>query len=603
MTNPQLNIGNLDFDDIKESIKGYLQNQDTFRDYDFEGSGLSTMLDVLAYNTMYYAFYSNMITNEMFLDTAQKISSLISLAKPLGYVVPGSRSAVGTVQIRAGGPANAVPKYTRFVGTDETGRSFSFYTIKDEVTDSSGTVELQIYQGSKLFQNVVLNINNQRTKGFIGRTDIEIRSLSVRVTPPGGEAEEWYLSSDTNENINSDSKVFFLERTDAGFFVIFSGNISDGINVGFGKPLEEDSLVEISYITSNGELGNGEGGFTPAQWNAIDPNATPISQTIYQSSGGAVEPNLDAVRFFAPKTFSAQDRVVTRNDAIAVLARDLIDEENANADLRVSVWGGEENDPPYYGRLFVSLLNEDPENSDAFTDGEEIIQAIQLLKDKCVVTILPEYIGPLPITEEINLAGTSNQSVTNLSVPELQAKVTAELNKEYKTDRQFNKIIKESDILSIANGVDDSLSIDSSGISTKCSRDFTASEQKRSVYFKNPIRRISGTITNRSLRTTPTKGTFGNTEYSDLQIVDIPQTMGADGYAKLGLIRYTSGSYVSLSTDVGRIHYERGVVEINANILRDPFIMTFVPKTNSFVGKQEVVVIPTFNVTITAQEQ
>ena len=112
----------------------------------------------------------------------------------------------------------------------------------------------------------------------------------------------------------------------------------------------------------------------------------------------------------------------------------------------MSVWGGEENDPPYYGRLFVSLLNEDPENSDAFTDGEEIIQAIQLLKDKCVVTILPEYIGPLPITEEINLAGTSNQSVTNLSVPELQAKVTAELNKEYKTDRQFNKIIKESDI-------------------------------------------------------------------------------------------------------------------------------------------------------------
>jgi len=397
--------------------------------------------------------------------------------------------------------------------------------------------------------------------------------------------------------------VFFLERTDAGFFVIFSGNISDGINVGFGKPLEEGSLVEISYITSSGELGNGVGGFVPAQWNAIDPAATPISQTIYQSSGGAVEPNIDAVRFFAPKTFSAQDRVVTKNDAIAVLARALIDEENANADLRINVWGGEENDPPYYGRFFVSLLNEDPESSDAFTDGEEIINAIQLLKDKCVVTILPEYIGPLPITEEINLNGTSNQSVTNLSVTELQAKVTAALNTEFKTNRQFNKVIRENDILSIANGVDESLTIDSSGISTKCSKDFTASEQKRSVYFKNPIRRILGTISNRSLQTTPTKGTFGNTEYSDLQIVDIPQTMQSDGYAKLGLIRFTSGSYVSLSTDVGRINYERGIVEIDANILRDPFTMTFVPKTNSFVGKQEVVVVPTFNVTITAQEQ
>jgi hypothetical protein len=438
MTNPQLNIGNLDFDDIKKSIKEYLKNQDTFRDYDFEGSGLSTMLDVLAYNTMYYAFYSNMITNEMFLDTAQKLSSLISLAKPLGYVVPGARSAVGTVQIRAGGQNIPVPKYTKFSGIDETGRSFSFYTIKDEQTDDSGTVELQIYQGSKLFQNVVLNLNNERTKGFIGRTDIDIRSLSVMVTPPGsGVTEEWYLSSNTNENINSNSKVFFLERTDAGFYIIFSGRISDGINVGFGHPLAENSLVEVSYITSSGDLGNGVNRFTPSNWPSEE--ATPVSQTIYPSSGGAMEPNLDAVKFFAPKTFAAQDRVVTKNDAIAILARDLIDEENPNANLRISVWGGEENDPPYYGRLFISLLNQDPENSDAFTDGEEIIQAIQTLKNKCVVTILPEYIGPLPITVPITLEGTSNQSLTNLSTGELQAKITSALNTQFVGSRQFNK--------------------------------------------------------------------------------------------------------------------------------------------------------------------
>ena len=601
MTNPQLNIGNLDFDDIKASIKGYLSTQDTFKDYDFEGSGLSTMLDVLAYNTFYYAFYSNMIANEMFLDTAQKVSSVISLAKPLGYVVPGARSAVGTVQIRSGGPANSVPKYTRFIGIDETGRSFSFYTIKDETTDSSGTVELQIYQGSKLFENVVLSLNNERTKGFLGRTDIEIRSLSVRVTPPDGEPEEWYLSSGVNENINSDSKVFFLERTDAGFYIIFSGKISDGINVGFGKALEEDSLVEISYITSSGELGNGVGNFAPTNWNAIDATASPVSQTVYQSSGGSMEPNLDAVKFFAPKTFSAQDRVVTKNDAIAVLARDLIDEENANANLRISVWGGEENDPPYYGRLFVSLLNEDPNDDDIFTGGEEIIQAIQTLKDKCVVTILPEYIGPVEVAEAVNVNGTSDQSKTNLSIPELQSKVTAALNEKFGGNRQFNRVIKENEVLSCANEVDTSLSIDSSGISVTCNRDFTASEDKRSIYFKNPIKRILGTIPNRSIQTTPTSGTFNGQFYDNLQVVDIPQTMGTDGYAKLGLIRKDGPAIISISTNVGRINYEKGIVEIDANILRDSFTMSFIPKTNSFTAIQEVVVIPTFNVTLTAE--
>ena len=306
-------------------------------------------------------------------------------------------------------------------------------------------------------------------------------------------------------------------------------------------------------------------------------------------------------KFFAPKTFAAQDRVVTKNDAIAVLARDLIDEESPNADMRISVWGGEENDPPYYGRLFVSLLNEDPDDPNIYTGGEEIIQAIQTLKDKCVVTILPEYIGPLDMQLYINITGLSNQSQTSLSISQLQARVTAALNEEFQGNRQFNKSIKENEILSIANGVDPSLSIDSSGITVKCTRDFTASEEKRSVYFKNPIKRITGIITNRSIQTTPTTGIFNGTTYTDLQVVDIPQSMGTNDYANLGLIRSVGGSYVSLSTNVGRVYYERGIVEIDENILRDPFTMTFIPKTNSFEGKQEVVVIPTFNVTITAE--
>ena len=131
MANPQINIGNLDFSDIKQSLKEYLRDQATFKDYDFEGSALSGILDVLSYNTMYYAFYSNMIANEMFLDSAQKLSSVISLAKPLGYVVPGSRSAKGIVAIRTAGGGNSIPLYHRFSGRDESGRSFNLTFMKE----------------------------------------------------------------------------------------------------------------------------------------------------------------------------------------------------------------------------------------------------------------------------------------------------------------------------------------------------------------------------------------------------------------------------------------------------------------------------------------
>ena len=604
MSNPQLNIGNLDFDDIKKSIKTYLSQQDTFKDYDFEGSGLSTILDILSYNTMYYAFYSNMIANEMFLDTAQKLSSVISLAKPLGYVVPGARSAVGTVQVRAGGSGRSVPRYTRFTGRDETGRSFNFYTIQDESTDDNGTVELQLYQGSKFFENVPSELSEDRTQVFLGRTDIDIRSLTVKVQPPGEDAEEeeWFLSSATNDQINSDSKVFFLERTDAGFFIIFSGNISDGINVGAGRPLEENSTVSLSYITSSGELGNGVGNFT-TNWSGIDPTAiNVVFQTIYQSSGGALDPNLDAVKFFAPKTFSAQDRVVTKNDAIAVLAREFIEEENANADFRISVWGGEENDPPYYGRLFISLLNYDSDSENPETDGEEIVKAIQQLKDKCVVTILPEYVGPNVVREIVTLAATTNQTQTPLNIEQIKANILADLNEKYAGQRSFNKVLKESDIVSCAEGTDSSVTVNSSEISIKCEIDFGASDQPRSLYFKNPIKRQLGQVGKRSIQTTPTAGLSNGISYADLQIVDIPQSLNTTtGYAKLGLVRYVDNSYVSLSTDVGRINYERGILEIDKNILIQPFTMNIIPKTNTLVGKQEVVITPTFNVSVTAE--
>lgn len=598
MANPQLNIGNLDFDDIKSSLKSYLSTQDTFKDYDFEGSALSTLLDVLSYNTLYYAFYSNMIANEMFLDTAQKLSSVISLAKPLGYVVPGSRSAEATFQVTAGRNGESIPKYTLFTGNDETGRSFNFYNIETQTIDGNGFAEFNIYQGSKLFEKVNLTTNEERTKAFIGRTDIEIRSIEVTVQEPGEDEVVWSLSTATNENLNSDSKVYFLERTDAGFFVVFGGNYSDGISVSAGKPLPENSVVRVSYITSSGEIGNGVSNFS----TTLDLGENAIFRTVSPSSGGAVEPDLDAVKFFAPKWFSAQDRVVTKNDAIAILSRDFVD-ETTDSDFRISVWGGEENDPPYYGRFFVSILNED-ENADPVADGADIENAIETLKSKCVVTVLPESIDPVVITFDVNLNGTFSSGETSKSKSELEAEVAAALNSAFGGQRSFNKSVTQNDVLTTASAVDSAITIETSEMTSSISREFSASDQKRFFYLKNPIKKQNTSIPLRSIQTTPTEGYDG---FTDLQLVDFPSISTSTGWSPLYLARRTGNSFTYVAEGgknvvAGRVNYERGIIEVYKGMLVQPFTMTVTPKNIGVVGKQELVVNPRFSVTLTVED-
>ena len=598
MANPQLNIGNLDFDDIKQSLKSYLSTQNTFKDYDFEGSALSTLLDVLSYNTMYYAFYSNMIANEMFLDTAQKLSSVISLAKPLGYVVPGARSAAAIFQVSAGGAGTSINRYTRFTGKDETGRSFNFYTIEDHVTDVSGFAEFEIYEGSKLFRNVEVTLNEEKTKTFIGRTDIEIRSLSVFVDEGDG-SEEWFLSSDTNDQITSDSKVYFLERTDSGFYIIFGGNYSDGINTRAGKPLQDNSLVRVNYITSSGEVGNGVGNFTTTYFDSLE--LTPVFLTVAQSSGGSLEPDLDAVKFFAPKSFSSQDRVVTKNDAISVLSRNLIN-ESTDADFRISVWGGEENDPPYYGRFFVSILNEDPDGNPE-ADGAEIQSAIQTLKDKCMVTVLPENISPVSVAVPFTLNGTFDPGETNKSKSQLEAEITAKLNQQFGGRRSFNKSLTQNEIFSVASSVDPSVTIESGSISSKIIKEFEASQNSRFFYTKNPIKRQTGSIPFRSIQTTPTEGYGGMT---NLQLVDFPQSITSSGWAPLYLVVKNQNIFTYIAENgtnviAGRVNYNRGIIEIYNGMMIQPFTMTVTPQTAGVAGKQELVVNPTFSVTLTVE--
>ena len=291
MADSKINVqmGSLDFDAIKNSIIDHLKQQNTLKDYDYEGSAMQVLLDVLAYNTMYYGFYSNMIASEMFLDTAQRKSSVLSLVKPLGYVVPGAKSSRGLVKIRQGGDNSGyvnLPIYTRFTGHNDGGVSYNFYTIREYGQDSlNGESLVEIVQAKSLIKEQPLIIDIDTGKGFILGLDIDISTLRVEVLDSEGDGEwkEWGRASNIEQGLDDSSHVYWLERSDLGFFIVFGGNLESSAFVQIGKEIKPNDLVRVSYLKSDGERGNQIGNFQIVGFSAT-------TEVVKLSSGGSNEP-------------------------------------------------------------------------------------------------------------------------------------------------------------------------------------------------------------------------------------------------------------------------------------------------------------------------
>ena len=605
MANPQIQIGNLEFDDIKNSIKQYLQTQDVFSDYNFEGSAASTLLDILAYNTTYYAFYSNMTANEMFFDTAQKLSSLISLAKPLGYTVPGARSAKSTVLLRAGGVGKVLSRYHRFTGRDESGGSFTFYTLDPYVTDENGDVLIEVHQGNKLFDKVSSILNRDRTKAFISTVNIDINSLVVEVkTPDDTKFVEWISSGSINQNVEATSRIYFLERTDAGFFVVFGGNYATDVDRQAGLALPEGTQVRISYITSSGELGNGVGNFG-SNFSDTELNTNTIIETKSLSEGGATDPNIESIKFFAPKFFAAQDRAVTKQDAIAVIGNTSLGENLENSDYKFTVWGGEEQDPPYYGRVFVSLINSDEGSDSIEPDITDVQTAISELQRKMTVSILPEYVGAVSSILRIGMTVTFDDTQTNSSADQLRTSILTYLNEEYNTSqRSYNNKLDLSKLVTGVSSVDPSLNVDPSQISTTLNVSQKITSNGRQILVKNPILQNSSF----TVITEPTQSTIINPDtgipYDDIQVRNStnPADFNSDtGYGQLNAYRIESDTLITIKENVGKVNYERGIIIIDPQVLTDQFTLTVTPKKLSFIAKQEL--LSNFEFAVTVQKE
>ena len=395
----------LNFSDIKTSLTDYLKNQSVFSGYNFEGSTIQTLIDLLSYNTYYYAFYSNMMSSEVFLDSAQSINSIISLVKPLGYTVPGMKSSTSSITVDA-----EVPAYTKFNGVFGNGVYYSFYNKEKLAPETVSTIT----EGTLTLKSDISNsINLTNQTYMLDETDVDISTIRIYVTPSSGTETEW---TNVNRFPNNNEMVFYVER-DGDIFTIQFGKENT-----LGKSILQTDTVTITYLTSSGISANGINSFSSSGYNIT-------SKTI--SAGGNDGPDVNSIKFAAPKIFSSQDRAVTKNDYYGLLTENsMFDSVND-----FIVYGGDELYPPKYGRVFVSYDN-------TITDAPTVTDIVSFLKNKNTLTIIPEYTIPkkidIGITIQIVWKSNATQTDKNTTKTGIQSMFSTQYQYGTPTVYKFN---------------------------------------------------------------------------------------------------------------------------------------------------------------------
>jgi hypothetical protein len=386
-------ISNLDFVSIKSNLIDFLNKQSEFSGYSFEGSAFNVLMDVLAYNTYYNAFYNNMVVNETFIDSASKRSSIVSLAKNLGYTPKSTRAATATINIKLDADNytnDVINRNTQITATDTDNNTYTFVTTKsysfDPVSfDSSGNVtqygitDVPIIQG--VYTSFSAIISDPKQKILLPFEGIDLSTIRAFVTTSISNQEgienEWLRSTDITLT-NSQSKVFFVQESATGNYeVTFGDNV-------FGKQLDKGNLVIFEFLVSAGAAANNIGSSDSAEYSSFSLSGY-ILETVQQSSGGSDREDLESVRVNALKNYSNEERAVTASDYESLILK------NFNNVESIRCWGGEQNNPPQYGKVFASIK---PINSASLTLPEKKQIVDSLVRNKSMLGISLEILDP-----------------------------------------------------------------------------------------------------------------------------------------------------------------------------------------------------------------
>ena len=493
--NTTLRVADLDFNSIRNNLKTYLNSQSEFTDYNFEGSGLSVLLDILAYNTYYNSFYLNMAANESFLDTAQIRQNILSQAKLINYIPSSAHAAEAMISVRVTPTTTenqtisylTIDKYTRLLGADIEGTNYPFVTINSNtIQKSAGSfyfANVWIKQGEVITQQFAMTANNRTARFEIPSANIDSQTLTVKVQESAGNnyTEEYLLSSDITE-VTSNSRIYFVEENENLNYTIQFG---DGV---IGYRPKNGNIVIATYLDTSGTAGN-----DISKFNFIDPIGDTYTgnvrvTTVQNSSVGGDKEDVDRIRLRAPQYYTAQNRCVTTRDYEALILKDY---QHIDA---ISIWGGEENDPPVYGKVYISLKTK---GYFTLTNLEKENIRNSLIRNRNVITVTPIIVDPDYIFITLRGKVFYDPGLTSKSANELLQIVK---NTVYSyTDAELNtyrSVLKKSKLQAAIEAADPSITGSDLSVFLQSRKliDLTSSK-KYEFDFKTPIQK--GTFTNK----------------------------------------------------------------------------------------------------------
>ena len=589
------NFSNLDFDQIKTTLKDYLRSNSNFTDYNFEGSNLSTILDVLAYNTYITSYNANMVANEVFIDSATLRENVISLARNIGYIPRSRKSARATVSFfvdfsNSDLQSSFVTLNKGIISTSS--KSFSnqsfVFSILENITKPvlNGVAsfdDIKIYEGSLVTNKFTYSTNNLNQRFILPNSGIDTELLSVSVERSGVKSN--YILHKNILEIDKNSKVFFIQEVDDERYEIIFG---DGI---FGESLQNNDEIEVSYIVSNGESGNGisQFSFSGLLKSSNNENITSgisLLTTGLISSGGEDIESIESVKKYSGRIYASQNRAVTSNDYESLVKNVIYPETES-----ISVFGGEELIPPQYGKVFISIKPR---------TGEFLPNLIKeniktKLKQYAVAGIVPEILDLKYLYIETdskiyynpNLSSGPDQVLTSINYNVNKYAKSTELNK-YGARFKYSKFLKV---------VDDSHAAVTSNI-TKISirRDLRVvlnSFATYSIGFGNQfhISDLNGfNIKSSSFRMSGIQ--------QDLYLSDIPNTDRETGIIFFfSLPNKNSTDFNIVIRNAGTVDYKKGIINLNPlNIISTEKIIngqstiqiSTTPKSNDVIGLQDL---------------
>ncbi len=600
---PLVNFSNLDFDEIKESIKDYLRANSNFTDYDFEGSNLSTIIDTLAYNTYITSYNTNMVTNEVFIDSATLRENVVSLARNIGYIPRSRKSAVATVSFEV--EASSVTGYflTLKAGlvaiTASTKNRRLTFCIPEDITvpiNSSGIAnfeDIKIYQGTYVSQNYTVSSRNPYQQFILDNPGVDLNLLNVTVfESESSSTSRKYQQYNSLFDINGNSAIYFTQEIEGERYELLFG---DGV---FGTKLQEPNYIVADYIISDGSNGNNISDFRYSG-RILDNNGVPVTAgvslitTNSVSTGGDDIESVESIKKYAPKVYSSQNRAVTASDYEALVPTIYSEVQS------VSAYGGEDLTPPSFGKVYISIK---PENGEYLSTSIKENLKIKL-KQYSVAGILPVIVDLKYIYVEAesnvyyntNLASTSGSVKTTVTQNVGVYANSTELNK-------FGARFKYSKYLNIIDSSDESITSNITNINIR--RDLTPiinsfAEYEicfgNRFYLKNhghsPI--IDGTLIGYNIRSSGFKVSgISDTVY----LGDTPTGDLSSGSIFLFRLKSPTEPIV-VKRNIGSIDYQKGEIRLNPiNILSSTISRGLVPVieisacpySNDVIGLQDL---------------